>query len=211
MSPKQQRVALRKIARVGGALLDFHQPAIAVLPVAGRDALGDDGALRVLADVDHLGAGVGLLIIVRHRHRIKFADRIVALQDAARIFPGDRRAGLDLGPGNLGVLAFAQAALGHEIVDAALAVLVAGIPVLHGGVLDLRVVQRDQLHDRGMQLVFIPHRRRATFQVAHVSAFVGHDQRALELAGVRRVDAEVGGKLHRTAHAFGDVSRTSRR
>ena len=38
--------------------------------------------LRVLADVDHLGAGVGLLVVVRQRHRIKLADRVVALQDA---------------------------------------------------------------------------------------------------------------------------------
>jgi hypothetical protein len=35
--------------------------------VAGADALGDDGAERVLlAEVDHLGAGVGLLAVVGH-------------------------------------------------------------------------------------------------------------------------------------------------
>src|SRR3546814_5663425 len=42
-----------------------------------------------------------------------------------------RRAGLDLGPRDLRVAAPAGAPLGHEVVDAADAVLVARIPVLH--------------------------------------------------------------------------------
>src|SRR3546814_3663457 len=45
------------------------------------------------------------------------AHRIVALQDAGRVFPGDRRAGLDLGPRDLRVAAPAGAPLGHEVVD----------------------------------------------------------------------------------------------
>src|SRR5437762_1062204 len=57
----EQGIALRKIARIRGAFLNLHQPAIAVVPVAGRDAFGDDGAARVLADMHHFGAGVGLL------------------------------------------------------------------------------------------------------------------------------------------------------
>ncbi len=106
----------------------------------------------------------------------------------------------------LRVAAFAQAALGDEIVNAALAVLVAGIPVLHRGVFDFRVVERDEFHDRRVQLVFIAHRRGAAFEIAHLRAFVGDDERALELAGLRGVDAEIGRKLHRTAHALGDVA-----
>jgi hypothetical protein len=31
--------------------------------------------------VDHLGAGVGLLQVVRERHRVELAHRVVALQD----------------------------------------------------------------------------------------------------------------------------------
>src|SRR3546814_17021866 len=72
------------------------------------------------------------------------AHRIVALQDAGRVFPGDRRAGLDLGPRDLRVAAPAGAPLGHEVVDAADAVLVARIPVLHGRVFDLRVVRSEE-------------------------------------------------------------------
>ena len=57
-----------------------------------------------------------------------------------------------------------------------------------------------------MELVFITHRRRAALQVAHVAAFVGDDEGAFELAGIRRVDAEIGRQLHRAADAFGHVA-----
>ena len=96
--------------------------------------------------MDHLGAGVGLLIVVGQRHGIKFAHGIVALQNAARIFPGDGGAGLDLRPGNFGVLARALAALGDEVVDAAFAFFVARIPVLTVEYLIVRIIQRDQFH-----------------------------------------------------------------
>ncbi len=56
-----------------------------------------------------------------------------------------------------------------------------------------------------MELVLVAHRRGATFEVGHITALVGDDQRAFELTGVLGVDAEVSGKLHRAAHAFGDV------
>ena len=137
-------------------------------------------------------------------HRIELADRVVAAQDHARIFPGDRRAGLDLGPGNPRARAAAVAALGHEVVDAADAVLVARIPVLHGRVLDPGIVERDQLHHRRVQLVLVAHRRGAAFEVADRRAFLGDDQGALELAGVARVDPEVGRQLHRALDALRD-------
>ena len=162
--------------------------------------------LRVLLpDVDHLRAGVGLLAVVGERHRVELADRVVALEDAARVLPGDRRARLDLGPGDLRAPAEAAAALGDEVVDAALAVLVARVPVLHRRVLDLGVVERDELDHRGVELVLVALRRRAALEVADVGALVGDDQRALELAGLRGVDAEVGGELHRAAHALRHV------
>ena len=107
--------------------------------------------------------------------------------------------------------ALALAALGDEVVDAALAVLVARVPVLHRRVLDLRVVERHQLDHRGVELVLVAHGRGAALEVAHVRAFLGDDQRPLELAGVRGVDAEVGGQLHRAAHALRDVAEASRR
>ena len=162
--------------------------------------------LRVFfPEVDHLGAGVRLLHVVRRRDRVELADRVVALQDAARILPGDGRAGFHLRPRDLRVDADAVAALGHEVVDAALAVLVARVPVLNRRVLDRGVVERHQLDDRGMQLVLVAHRRRAALEVADVGAFFGDDQRALELSRSLRIDAEVRRKLHRAADALRDV------
>src|SRR5580704_9065945 len=101
------------------------EPAISVFRMPGRDALRDDAAHGVLAEMQHLRARIDLLVSVRHRDRIELALRVVAAQDAGRIFPGDRRTRLDLGPGDLRVPAATIAALGHEIIDAALAVLVA--------------------------------------------------------------------------------------
>src|SRR5207245_3229328 len=111
-----------------GSLHDLHHPAVGVLAVPGRDPLGDDRAAGVLADVDHLGAGVGLLAVVGDSHRVELADRVVPLQDAGRILPGDRRPGLALRPGDLRALPETLAALGDEIEDAALPFLVARIP-----------------------------------------------------------------------------------
>ena len=106
---------------------------------------------------------------------------------------------------DLGVAAAAVAPLRHEVIDAALAVLVARVPVLHGRVLDLRVIERDQLDDRRVQLVLVAHRRRAALEIGNVCALVGDDERALELAGLLLVDAEVGRQLHRAAHALRHV------
>ena len=58
------------------------------------------------------------------------------------------------------------AALGDEVVDAAPALRVAGVPVLHRRVLDLGVVERDQLDHRGVQLVLVALRRGAALEVA---------------------------------------------
>ena len=98
--------------------------------------------------MNHLGAGIGLLVVVGDGDGIELANRVVALQDAARIFPGDGCAGLDLGPGNLGIASLTDAALGDEVEDTAAAVLIAGVPVLDGRVLDLlcpiRLIPRPQ-------------------------------------------------------------------
>src|SRR5437879_7386686 len=137
------------------------EAAIGVLRFAGGDALGDDPAGRVLAEMEHLGAGIDLLEAVRDCDRIELAAGMVAAQDAARILPGDGGSRLDLGPGNLGVVAAAVATLGDEIVDAALALGVAGVPVLYGRIFDLGIIERDKLDHGGMQLVFIALRRGA--------------------------------------------------
>ena len=202
---EQQRIALGEIAHALGIGSNANQPAIGVLALASRDALGNNGRAAALAVVDHLGAGVGLLVIVGDRDRIEFADRILAIEDAAGIFPGDRAAGLDLGPADLAALALAQRALGDEVVDPALALGVARVPVLHCRILDLGIVERDQFDHRGVKLVLVALRRGAAFEVGNVGALVGHDQGAFELPGVFGIDPEIGRQLHRAAHALWNV------
>jgi len=79
----------------------FYETAIAVLAVSGGDSLRHNRAARVFADVHHFCAGIRLLKIIHGGDGVKFAYRIVALQNAAGIFPSDGRTGLDLRPGNL--------------------------------------------------------------------------------------------------------------
>ena len=106
-----------------------------------------------------------------------------------------------LRPGDLRAGAATIAALGDEIEDATLALLVAGVPVLHRGIFDLGIVERDELDHGGVKLVFVAHRRGAALEIAHVRALVGDDEGALELAGLLLVDAEIGRQLHRAADA----------
>ena len=89
----QHGVTLGEVTRVGCRRHDFHQPAIAVLAVTGRDPFGDDGRFGVFTDVDHLGAGIGLLMTAGQRHGVKLTDGVVAAQNTARVFPGNGGAG----------------------------------------------------------------------------------------------------------------------
>ena len=98
-------------------------------------------------------------------------------------------------------------AFGHEVVDTTLTFGVARIPVLYRGILDLRTIQRYQLYHCRVQLVFITHRCGATLKVTDVGAFIGNDQRALELPGVHFIDAEIGRQLHRATHTLGDIHK----
>src|SRR5690606_21620084 len=86
-------VALRVVA--GGIGTGDHaaQSAGYVLTLAGTVALADDRRAGALPGVDHLGAGVGPLPVGGHRDAVELADAVIALEDAARILPGDRGAG----------------------------------------------------------------------------------------------------------------------
>jgi len=201
----EQRVALGVVAGACRARHYPHQTPVGVLPMTGGDALGYDSAAGVLPQVDHLGAGVGLLVIIGQGHRIELAHGVVPLENTAGVLPGDGGAGLNLGPGDPGIDAPANPTLGDKIVYAAPALLVTGIPVLDGGILDLRIVQGDQFHHRRVELVLVAHGGGAAFQVAYVAALIGDDKGPLELAGHGGVDAEIGGQLHRAAYPLGDI------
>ena len=60
-----------------------------------------------------------------------------------------------------------------------------------------------------MQLVFIAHRRGAAFQIGNMRPRISDDQRAFELPRTFRINAKIGGKLHRAAHALRDVDKAS--
>ena len=189
----EQGITLGIVAGIPSAFPDPHQTAIGILAATGGNALGEDGAGGIPADVDHLGSGIGLLEIVCERHGIEFSDGTIAPQDTTRVLPGNGGTGLYLGPGNLGARAATFAALGDEVVDPPPALFVAGIPILHGGVFYLGILHGDELHHGGVQLVFVAHGRGAAFQVTNISTLVGDDQGAFELSGLGGIDAKVGG------------------
>src|SRR3546814_6453806 len=114
---EHQAGAFCVVACAFSSLADTNDAAISLLAMTGGDALGDDRRLLVAAEVNHLGAGVGLLMMMGEGDRIEFADRVIAAQDAARIFPGHRRAGLDLRPRDLARHTTTIAAFGDEVVD----------------------------------------------------------------------------------------------
>src|SRR5699024_10165699 len=137
--------------------------------------------------------------------RVKLPYAILAAQYAGRVLPGDRGPRLDLGPGHLGTIAAAIGTLGDEVVDSAPALLIAVIPVLYRGVLDVGVLECVEFVDRCLLLVFIALWSRAHFQVRDLRLLLANDQGTLELTGIGGIDAEVGGKLHRAGYAFMDI------
>ena len=58
-----------------------------------------------------------------------------------------------------------------------------------------------------MKLVGIKHRGRASLEIAHGGTFLGHDQCALELASISRVDPKIGRELHRAFHTLGNENK----
>src|SRR5215510_691426 len=114
----QERVAIGEVARADRAGVRRDQAPVRIIGMPRRNALGNDPARGVAAEMDHLGAGIDLLAAIRDRNRVELTARMVAAQDAAWVFPGDRRAGFDLGPGNPGTLPAAIASLGDEVEDA---------------------------------------------------------------------------------------------
>ena len=105
------------------------------------------------------------------------------------------------------MVTLAESPFGDEVVDTAAALLVAGIPVLHGRIFDLGPFVGSDFHDGGVQLVLVAHGRRATFEVAYIAVVVGDDEGALKLSRVGRIDAEIGRQLHGAAHPFGYVHK----
>ena len=75
----QKAVALGIIPCSNRSWIHPHEATVTVLAVAGGDTLADNPALGSPADVDHLGPGVRLLVIVGDGDRVKLRGRIVTL------------------------------------------------------------------------------------------------------------------------------------
>ncbi len=206
----EHAVALGVVTGACGGLADAHFATVGVAGVVRADTLRNDRALGVLADVDHLRAGVSLHVAVREGHAVEFTDGIVALQDAARVLPRDGGPRFDLRPADAAVLACALAALRDEVVHAACArFAVAGIPVLHCRILDACVFLGHEFHDGAVELLAAKLRRGAAFEIAHARIVVGDDQCAFKLACFLVVDAEVGGKVHRALDSRRNIDETT--
>ena len=100
----------------------------------------------------------------------------------------------------------AQATLGYKVVDTALTLLIAGIPILHRRVFNVGILLYDNLNNGSMQLIFVALRCCAALQVAYIRALVRHDKRTLELSRTLGINAEVCRQLHRATHTLRDIA-----
>ena len=129
---KKKAVALRVVAGILRTWKDLHKTPVAVLALSCRNTLAHNTAAGILSNMNHLGAGISLLVVVGNRYRIELAYRVVTLKDGTRIFPCNCRTCLNLRPKKLAVGTFADTAFGNKVVDTSFALLVSRIPVLYG-------------------------------------------------------------------------------
>ena len=185
------------------ALRHLEQPAVARAAAVLRDRLRRDHRRRVRRDVDALAARVLVLALARERDRQHLAVRALAHQPDRRVLHRQLRAEVPVDPLHRRALV-GDGALRDEVVDVVR-------PVLDRRVAAARVLLDDDLDDRAVQRVARVDRRRAALDVVHVRALVDEDQRALELAHVLRVDAEVGLERHLDLHARRHVDERAAR
>ena len=130
----QHRIALAVVLGSNGLGTHLDQAPVAIRRVASADALAHNRRARAGAQVDHLGAGIGLLAVVRESYGIKLTHRIGTLKHAAGVFPSNGRPGFHLGPANFAAGPTALPTLSHEIVDTTHTIFVTGVPVLNSGI-----------------------------------------------------------------------------
>ena len=165
---KQKAVALRMVSGILRSRHNLYQTPVTVLAVTCRDTLAYNAAAGILANMNHLCSGIGLLIVVCYSHRVELGEGVVSLKYCTRIFPGNGRTCLHLSPEEFGVLSLAYSSLGYKVIYAASALFVARIPVLHGRVFNLCILHYHNLHNCGVQLTLAALRSRTALQVAHV-------------------------------------------
>src|SRR4051812_40229817 len=200
---EEQRVADDLRLRAMRALGDLEQAPVRRPPAVLRDRLGEDVRRRVRRGVDDLAARVLVLAVAGERDREDLAVGALAHEVDGRVLHRQLRAEVAVDPLDRRV-GLGDRALRDEVEDVVR-------PVLHGRVADAGARLGAQLDDRGVQRVGAVRRGSAALDVVHVGALVGEDQRALELAHVLRVDAEVGLQRHLDVDARGHVDERAAR
>ena len=193
----EQRVAHGGVRGAFGAVDDLDQAAVRGAPAAARDRLGDDRGAGVRGEMDHLRAGVLILALAGEAEGHGRRGGVRLGEDAGRVLHRSLGPDVAVDPFHRAALAHVGA-LGDEVVHVVR-------PVLHGGVAHAGVLLDDDLDDGRVQRVLGPDRGGAALDVVHVGALVRNDQRALELAHGRRVDAEVGLQRDVDVHALRHV------
>ena len=124
--------------------------------------------------MDHFSTSVLVLAGVCEGDGDDFAASAFAFHDYAGIFHGEAGTDVAVDPANFGVF-HGDTAFCDEVEDVAR-------PVLDGDVLDFRAFESDEFYDCGVQGGGVEFRSGASFHIHDFGAFIGDDERALELA-----------------------------
>ena len=155
----------------------------------------------------HFRSSIGLLVIISHRHRIEFANRVISFQNTTWIFPSNGRTCFHLRPRNFRIIAFADSAFRYKIIDTSFSLLIAWIPVLYGRIFYFGIIHDYNFHNSSMQLVFVAHRSSTTFEIRNIRIVVGHNKRSFELPRINGIYTKISRKFHRTANAFWNIHK----
>ena len=155
--------------------------------------------------MNHLRTGICLLIVISDRHTVKLCRRIITGKNTGRILPSNGRTCFHLRPRQFTVYSLAVAPLRHKVINSAFTFGITRIPILNSAILHLSAVMHYNLHNSGMQLVFVTHRRRTPLQIGNIRIIIRHNQSSFELSGVAGINPEISGQLHWTTHSLRNI------
>src|SRR2546430_2352605 len=103
---EDERVAPNRALGAMRTGIDLHHTAVGLLPGSFADAFALDNAGRVRRGMDHLGAGVLVLLAPRERDREHLAVRTLAHEVDARVLHGDLGPEVRVDPGHPAALLY---------------------------------------------------------------------------------------------------------
>src|SRR5699024_5544314 len=186
----QQGVTLNLGGGVVRIRVNLDQATVGRAATGTGHGLRDDVGAGVRRHVGHLRAGVLELALAREGDGQDLALGVRTSHPHGRVLHGDLGADVAIDPLH-GRALFTLGALRDEVVDVVR-------PVLDRRIAAAAALLHDDLDHCGVQGVGLVDRGGAALDVVNVGVLVDDDERALELAHVLRVDAEVG--LQRDVH-----------